>query len=228
MKSRPSRREKRTSPPPSSSRFRKTVLLLGELAPRGAQELAHAEGEALLGAGEQQPEVEVLERPAVALGEAQRGGHAARVVVRARDRVRERDVHEQRHVDDQDHGRHELQRGEQLALEAGDPKRGAGHDGDRRPEQRREGRGRQAPPEHEARSGGVVVGDQHERALLVAVLVGDHVLRGAPAVSRRRRWKAPVASPASDASASAASAVPDDRLLHGQHAAGDRQQGVRA
>jgi hypothetical protein len=154
-------------------------------------ERAHPVRKRFLRAGEQHPDVEVLEPPAVSLRQSQRGRDAGSVVVRARGDGGEGDVDQQRQRRDQHHGGHELDRGEDDALDTGHSQDRAGEHGEHRPEQRMEGADRAAyaladrraalldtAAEGEPRATGVVVGHEDHGPRLVAVLARDDVLRG--------------------------------------------------
>ena len=105
-------------------------------------------------------------------GEPQHEGDPGRVVVLARSGGGEGDVEQQRHVEDQGHGGQELESGEGGAAHAAHAQNAAREQEEKRPEHRPQGPG--------ARRAAVVVRHEQQRAGLLALAPGDHVLRGAP------------------------------------------------
>ena len=85
----------------------------------------------------------------------------------------------------------------------------------------------QAAAVDEAGAGGVVVGDQHQRALLAAVLDGYHVLRRAPAGEASEQVERSGGVPGERREHDGGDGGAEDRLLDRQHAAHDRQNRVQ-
>jgi hypothetical protein len=163
-----------------------------ELAPVARHPLAHAERLRLLRSRQDAPEIEVLEPVPVELGERQDRGHARGVVVGARHDPPEDDVEEQRDAPDERRRGHELSHPEQRRLGEEQAHEAAPEEQDQREEEdlgqaegpadaRADPRSALDAAGAEDSTGvrGVVVGEQHEHARLLAALSRDDVLRGA-------------------------------------------------
>ena len=161
----------------------------------GAEEGPHSLHLALLGAGEQEPDVEVLRCLGIELlGQREGGGHARGVVVGAGDDIGELDVREEEHADQQDQRRDQLEEGDQAGVDAGHPGAEDREEDRERPEEdaeRRDGEGEalgqpRGPRdalglEDAARPGGVVVGADEEAGGRLGPLAGRDDVLGRPA-----------------------------------------------